>query len=128
MTRYEPPSVDDLGPERRVLSKTVIRAAGRLGLTTAELARIIGLSPASVSSLKAGDYALDPSTKSWELAVLFVDLFRCLEAITGGDDESARAWLRNHNAHLHSVPAARIQSVQGLIETLSYVDASRAVI
>lgn len=92
MTLYEPPYVDNLGPVRRVLSKTVIRAADRLALTTAELARIIGLSPASVSSLKAGDYALNSSTKSWELAVLFVDLFRYLEAITGGDDESARAW------------------------------------
>lgn len=127
MTFDQPPYTDDLDAKRQVLSKTVIRAADRLGLTTAELVRIIGLSPASVFRLRSGDYALDPSTKSWELAVLLVRLFRGLEAMTGGDDKSIRSWFRNYNAGLGSVPAARIQSAQGLMEATSYVDASRTV-
>lgn len=126
MTLDQPPHTDDLDAKRLVLSKTVIRAADRLGLTTAELALIIGLPPASISRLRTGSYTLDPSAKSWELAVLWVRLFRGLDAITGGDDGSAQTWLRNFNTDLHSVPVARIQSVQGLVETVSYVDARRA--
>lgn len=106
MTFDQPPYTDDLNAKRQVISKTVIRAADRLGLTTNELALIIGLSSASISVLRTGNHALDTSAKSWELAVLLVRLFRGLDAITGGDDESTLAWMRNYNAHLHSVPAA----------------------
>ena len=58
----------DLARRRQVLSKAAIRAADRLGLTTAQLARVIGVSPAAVSRLRAERYALDPATKSGELA------------------------------------------------------------
>lgn len=127
ITIIQPARKDDPTQTRHVLSKAVIRASDRLGLTSVELAKVLGLSTASVSRLRAGTYALDPSTKSWELGMLFVRLFRGLDAITGGDDESARAWLRNPNIHLRDVPAERIQSVQGLVETVSYVDAYRAI-
>ena len=35
--------------------------------------------------------------KSFELALLFIRLFRSLDAIVGGDEAVARAWLRNEN-------------------------------
>ena len=73
------------------MTKAVMRAAGHLVVPQATLSRILGLSEASVSRMSAGAYTLAPDDKAFELAVLFVRLFRSLDAIAGGDaDGSAR--------------------------------------
>ena len=114
-------------PERRdVLSKAVVRTAERLDLSGRELAGALGLSPASVSRLLRGGYTLDPRHKSWELATMLVRLVRGLDAITADDERAARAWFDHYNEHLQAVPRERIGSVQGLVDTLAYVDAYRA--
>jgi hypothetical protein len=74
----------------------------------------------------SGAYTLD--NKPFELALLFVRLYRSLDAITGGDDAVARAWLRNDNTALGGVPLALVQSVPGLINVIAYLDARRAVV
>lgn len=114
--------------EAVVVGKAVARAADRLGLTNRELARILGLSEASVSRLRRGAYRLEPSSKAFELALLLVRLFRSLDAITGGEQRVARAWLRNPNTALGGVPVERIASVGGLVDVLAYLDARRAVL
>jgi hypothetical protein len=50
--------------------------------------------------MQNGNYTLDPEDNSFELAVLFVRLYRSLDAIVGGDDAVAAAWLRNRNTAL----------------------------
>ena len=45
--------------------------------------------------MKKGDYALQAGSKPFELGVLFVRLFRSLDAIVGGDEAVASAWLAN---------------------------------
>lgn len=114
--------------EAAVVTKAVARAADRLGLTNRELARILGLSQASVSRLKRGAFALKPASKPFELALLFLRLFRALDAVVGGDERVARAWLRNPNAALGGVPVERIASVTGLVDVLAYLDSRRAVL
>ena len=114
-------------PDRRaVLSKATIRAAARLGLTGRELSAALGLSPATITRLHRGEYLLDPGHKSWELATLLVRLTRGLDTLSADDERAARAWLDHFNDHLRGVPRERIASVQGLVETVSYVDAFRA--
>src|SRR3954467_3416060 len=81
--------------EGAVVTKAALRAAGLLGITNKALARIVGLSEASVSRMGAGAYTLTPGEKPFELAVLFVRFYRALDAIVHGDDEVARAWLVN---------------------------------
>jgi hypothetical protein len=78
--------------------------------------------------MRAGDYALQPRQKSFELALLFVRLARSLDAIVGGDDAVAGAWLRNPNSALSDAPLALIQTVPGLMNVLQYLDARRAVV
>ena len=107
-----------------VLAKAVVAAAGRLGLRNRQLAAIIGTSEASVSRLRSGR-GLDPERKEGELALLFLRLYRSLDALVGGDDAKARAWLHGHNHHLGGVPAGRIQTVEGLIDVVQYLDAMR---
>mgnify|MGYP003122710267 CR=1 FL=1 len=76
------------------------RPAGvdRLGVTNEQLARIIGMSPSTVSRLKTGTARLERDQKSFELAALFVRLFRSLDAIAGGEEPTVRAWMRAPNS------------------------------
>ncbi|KAF0190491.1 MAG: hypothetical protein FD165_2659 [Gammaproteobacteria bacterium] len=111
---------------QQVLTKAVFRAAEILGLTQAALAKVIGISAASVSRMRAGDYQLDPNGKEWELSALLVRLYRGLDAIMAGDETALRAWMRNPNSDLHKPPVELIANVTGLTQTLAYVDAYRA--
>ena len=114
--------------EGAVVTKAALRAAGLLGISNKVLARIVGLSEASVSRMGAGSYLLTPGEKSFELALLFVRFYRALDAIVHGDDEVARAWLANPNAALGGTPLALIQSLTGLVHAVAYLDARRALI
>lgn len=113
--------------ERAVATKAVLRAAGRLGLSNKALGGIIGLSEATVSRMGSGSYTLSPGDKPFELALLFVRLFRSLDAIAGGDEAVATKWLRNENAALGGAPITLMQSVSGLVHVLGYLDARRAL-
>jgi transcriptional regulator with XRE-family HTH domain len=106
-----------------VLTRAARRAAELLDLSQKDLARVIGVSPATVSRL--AHRPLDPSAKEAELAVLFIRMFRSLDALMSGDLESARKWLHAENAHLSGVPARLIQTVTGLVDVVEYLDAMR---
>jgi hypothetical protein len=107
-----------------VLTRATLVAAHRLGVRNARLAQVIGTSEASVSRLSAGR-RIDPRGKEGELALLFLRLFRSLDALVGGDDAQARAWLHAENAHLGGVPAERICQVEGLVDAIHYLDGMR---
>jgi len=114
--------------EGAVVSKAALRAAGLLGISNKALARIVGLSEASVSRMSTGAYTLVPGDKPFELAVLFVRFYRALDAIVHGDDGVARAWLGHPNAALGGTPLTLIQSVPGLVHAVAYLDARRALV
>jgi hypothetical protein len=114
--------------EGSVLTKAAVGAADRLGLTARILSGVIGVSEATVSRLKRQDVLLERGTKPFELAVLLVRLFRSLDAITGGDETVARAWMTAENSALGARPVDRIVSISGLIDVLAYLDARRALV
>lgn len=124
-TRSRPVSAPD---KAAVLTKATLRAAGQLGLTNKALATVIGVSEATVSRMRSGDYTLQPGQKPFELAVLFVRLYRSLDAIVGGDDAVAGSWLKNRNTALDGEPLTLIQTVPGLMNVIQYLDARRAVV
>jgi transcriptional regulator with XRE-family HTH domain len=109
-----------------VLTKAAIRAAERLGIHGRLLAEVIGVSEAQVSRFRNGEAALAEHTKPFELAALLVRAFRSLDAIIGGDESVARAWLNAPNSALGTRPIERITSVQGLADVVTYLDARRA--
>jgi hypothetical protein len=111
-----------------VVTKAVLRAAGRLGVSNKVLAAVIGLSEATVSRMGAGAYTLAAGDKPFDLALLFVRLFRALDAIVDGDDAVAQAWLRHENVALGGRPLALIQSIPGLVHAVSYLDTRRALV
>jgi hypothetical protein len=109
-----------------IVTKAALRAAAHLGLSNRTLARILGVSEATVSRMGAGTYLLKSGDKAFELALLFLRLFRALDALSGGDANTSRAWLRNDNLALGGVPAALIESLAGMIHVVGYLDAQRA--
>jgi uncharacterized protein (DUF2384 family) len=120
-------AVSSLAEPAVIVAKALLRAGDMLDLRQADLGAIIGLSPASMSRLANGEARL--TGKAFELAVLFLRLFRGLDAITGGDDVASRSWLRGPNAALdNAAPLDLMKSVHGLIDVVGYVDARRAVV
>lgn len=114
-----------LAAEGRTLSKATLRAAALLGLAQTDLAPVLGLSPATISRMAAGEHVLTPRQKSWELAVLFVRLFRSLDAVVGSNDSQARAWFDSENTALGGVPRQLIGKAEGLVRAVQYLDAAR---
>lgn len=115
----------DAADAAAVLSKAVARAAERLEVSRSLLARVLGVSPATITRLYAGGYRLEQSRKEWEFALLFVRLYRSLDAIVG-NDRDAQTWLRNDNLALGARPLELIRSAEGLVRVLHYLDASRS--
>jgi DNA-binding XRE family transcriptional regulator len=126
MQRPEP--VKKATKEGPVLTRAVLRAGSRLGLTNRAMGRIIGVSEATVSRMGSGDYVLARGDKPFELAVLLVRLFRSVDAIVGGDEATARSWLRSQNTALGGAPIEKIQTISGLVDVIAYLDARRAVV
>ena len=107
-----------------VLTRALTGAAHRLQLRNRHLAEVIGTSEASISRLGAGR-TIAPDSKEGELGLLFLRLFRSLDALMGGDEVKARAWLRAENTHLGGVPGELMKRAEGLVDVVHYLDAMR---
>ena len=115
--------------EAAVVSKALLRAAEALGLSSAELAEIVGTSESTLSRIrnhKRGPIPLQ--SKEGELALLFLRVFRSLDALVGGNESHARAWLQADNHHLGGVPLRRMKKIEGLVDVAEYLDAMRGTI
>ena len=106
-----------------VLTRAVGRAAELLGLSQKELAGVLGVSPSTVSRLPARH--IEPGSKEGELALLFLRVYRSLDALLGGNVDGCRRWFHARNAHLGAIPAQMIQKVTGLLHVAEYLDAMR---
>jgi uncharacterized protein (DUF2384 family) len=123
----QPSPSDAAVDDSAVVLKATIRAAERLKINNRILARIIGLSESSVSRMRKGDFPLEKG-KSFELALMFIRLYRCLDAVVGGDDAVSAAWLTNKNTALDGAPIDLIQTISGLTNVIQYLDSRRAVV
>lgn len=111
----------------QVLGKAVIETANFLGLSADILGKILGRDRTSITRLKKHP-AIDPQSKTGELALLFIRVYRGLFAILGGNQAAMREWLRQNNFALQGQPLTKIQTVMGLSSTVNYVDAMRGKI
>ena len=114
--------------EAAVLTEAVVRAADQLGVNARALSSVLGVSEATVSRMRRKDFLLERGTKPFELGVLFVRLFRSLDAIAGGDQSVARAWIKNPNLALDGRPLEKIATIAGLIDVIAYLDGRRALV
>ena len=110
-----------------VLSKAVTRAADRLDISRTLLAKVIGVSPPTISRLYSGDYQLNQNRKEWEFGLLFIRVFRSLDSVVG-DESTARKWLSSNNLGLNGRPIDLISHTEGLVRVVNYLDASRGLV
>jgi uncharacterized protein (DUF2384 family) len=110
-----------------VLTKAVARAAERMDISRSLLAKVLGVSPSTVSRLYSGEYQLDQKRKEWEFALLFVRAFRSLDSIVG-EESTARKWLSSRNRGLNGRPVDLIGNTEGLVRVVQYLDASRGLV
>jgi uncharacterized protein (DUF2384 family) len=110
-----------------VLSKAVARAAEKLDVSKSLLAKVLGVSPPTVTRLYSGNYLLDQNRKEWDFALLFVRVFRSLDSIVG-DESTARKWLQSENRGLNAKPIDLIRNTEGLVRVVQYLDASRGLV
>lgn len=112
--------------EEAVLSTAVARAAALWGMTNDSLGDVLGVSAATASRLRSGNYLLPRSSKSFELGQYLVRLFRSLDAIMASDDAASMSWLQTENIDLAGRPMDLIRTVRGLTEVAHYLDDFRA--
>jgi hypothetical protein len=104
---------------RQVLSQAVLRAGRTLGLSQADVGRVIGRDRTSIAC------GLDPGSKAGELALLLIRCYRSLYVLVGGREEDMRHWMQTANHHTGGIPAEQVKTVQGLAEVVAYLDAMR---
>ena len=109
-----------------VLTKATIRAIEQLGLRNSDLARIIGVSSATVSRYRSASSRIAPRSKTGELALLLIRVLRALDPLVGFDDANRKAWMHSRNKALHGIPADLLHRPDGLVRTLDYLGGMRA--
>lgn len=107
-----------------VVIKAFTNAYKELGVTRDEASRIVGVDNSTLSRNKGRGF--DPLSKTGELCLQFVRVYRSLFAIAGGDKAFMRHWLRTHNSVLSDAPLNLMFSIYGLIRVNEYLDAMRA--
>jgi hypothetical protein len=103
-----------------VLTRALVKAGKELGLTQSELGSIVGRDRTALSR-----GALEPDTKSGELALLLIRAYRSLFVLVGGEPRQMKHWMHTHNYHVGGVPAELVRSVPGLMRVVEYLDAIR---
>ena len=111
--------------EALVLTKALGRAADDWGISNKHLGEIIGLSEATISRLKNGQYVLEHKSKPWQLSVLVLRAYRGLDAYMGGHIANEKSWLAATNDALGGVPIELMRNIEGLASVVQYVDAMR---
>lgn len=120
------PAADTSTAASAVLTKATLRSATLLGLSNSVLAKAVGLSEASISRMSSGAKAFEPGSKPAELAALVIRVYRSLDALVGNSEEHRRLWMTSYNRALNATPRQAIQSVEGLVRVVTYLDAARA--
>ena len=103
-----------------VLTRALVKAGKDIGLTQAEVAAVVGRDRTALSRA-----AIEPDTKSGELALLLIRAYRALFVLVGGEPRQMRHWMHTHNHHVGGVPAELIRTVPGLVRVVEYLDAIR---
>lgn len=110
-----------------VLTKATLRSAAFLGLPNTALGRIVGLSDATISRIAAGKRHFELQSKSAELAALLVRVYRSLDALVGNDEQQRRAWMDSYNRAFNQTPREALQTAEGLVQVVRYLDGARAL-
>lgn len=119
------PISSPLPQDNAILTKAFFRAGELLDLTQKEQARILGVSEPTLSRLMHKGLLLSPKDKEGEIALLFLRIFRSLDALFGGREADMQKWFDSPNRYLNGIPRHHVKSLQGLFDVVTYLDAMR---
>ncbi len=119
------PSTDAQPEDGNLISKAFLRACALLELKQKDMASILGRSEPTISRLARNNLFLSPDGKDGEIALLFLRMYRSLDALLGGNEGNARAWFNAVNHGLNGSPRDLVKSLEGLIHVVDYLDAMR---
>lgn len=106
--------------QQRVLAEAVMRAGKALGLSSEQIAGVVGKHR---TSLARGH--LSPDSKQGELGVMLVRVYRSLYALMGGDVANMQHFMVTPNQGTGGVPVDQIRKIDGLYRVMVYLDAMR---
>ena len=106
----------------QLLLQAVLRTADKLDLSRTALAKVLGRD----RSLFSRGKGIEPTSKTGELALLLVRLYRSLAVLVGNDPAQMRHWFHTANHHTGGVPAEQVQRTESLVEIVHDLDAMRA--
>lgn len=104
---------------QKVLTQALRNAGRALGLTQTEVGKSIGKDRTVLAR------GIDPQSKAGELALLLIRVYRSLFVLVGASDNDMKHWMHTYNHHTQGVPAEQVQTVTGLTQVLTYLDAMR---
>jgi hypothetical protein len=106
-----------------VLMNAFNNASEALSLSRNDKIAILGINAATLS--RKIDIGFSPQSKTGQLQLNFIGLYRSLYAIAGGDNEFMQHWYQTNNKDLNGVPNDLCKTRNGLIIVNQYLDVMR---
>ena len=106
-----------------ILIKAFNNSCKALGLSRDQASSILGVDRATLVRNK--EKGFDPQSKTGELCLQLVRVYRSLYAIAGGDNAFMQHWLNTANVALAATPLSLLNSIAGLVRVNMYLDAMR---
>ena len=103
---------------KKVLGKALVRASEELGLSNQDLSEIFS----QICHVELGD-EVDPKSEVGEIATMIINIYRNLYNLVGGNAADMKHWMYSYNTDLNGVPAELINSKEGLVNVLGYLEA-----
>lgn len=110
---------------KAVLGKAVLRAAEHLHLSQSQLAIVLSMDVVAITQLQ-NQPEIDPNSKQGKLALMLIRLYQALYTLTGGDRAWMQHFLTSENRMTRGIPVHQIETMDGLISTLNFVESMRA--
>lgn len=112
----------------KVMTEATLNAAALMEISDVVLSEIIGVSAATLSRGRKSMNIIGSNKKAMEMSVLFVRIYRSLEAFASSDIAYVRRWLNSENRVLHGRPLELMATVVGIMAVVNYLDGARAKI
>ena len=109
-----------------VLMKAFCNACDELKFAIKSRADFLGVNRTTLTRKAAEGFS--PDSKTGELQLHFIRLYRSLYAISGGDNAFMQHWFNTENKALNGTPAELCLRIDGLVRINQYLDAMRGKI
>lgn len=104
------------------LTKAMLEAAKRLGLSPQDTAAIIGVQGGALAAMKKGERVVDGVNGEAENADAVVRVVKRLQTLLGPDESKWRAWLRREVSGLGDKPLAILLQRQGVLKVAAFLE------